>query len=340
MAKRKRLSPANPDMFGAAPETKSAVSRAPIADVASDAATAAALSDLSQEMRNAQDEGRMVLSLPITAINMDHIIRDRFKADDAEMEALLTSIATRGQQTPIDVLEIAPGQYGLISGWRRCQAIARLAEDGQHDGQVLALLRRPSEASETYLSMVEENEIRVGLSYFERARIAMKSVEQGVFETEKAALLSLFRTASRPKRSKIRSFLPLVTAFDGVLNFPYLIGERLGLRLSAALEKTPEFAAHVQDAISKAAPATGEAEQALLVKLVGAVEKQSLKSGLETNKKPASSENPALRQQSIRPGLQAQWVDGDAVLRLSGPDVTPAFRKALLDWLRDAPKTS
>ena len=50
--------------------------------------------------------------------------------------------------------------------------------------------------------MVEENEIRVGLSYYERARIVAKAVAQGVFETEKQALQRLFHTASRPKRSK------------------------------------------------------------------------------------------------------------------------------------------
>ena len=102
--------------------------------------------------------------------------------------------------------------------------------------QVLALLRHPSEASEAYLAMVEENEIRVGLSYFERARIATKATDQGVYDSDKAALLSLFAAASRAKRSKIRSFLSVVRQLDGVLRFPQALGERLGLQLSKKLE--------------------------------------------------------------------------------------------------------
>ena len=176
MAKRKRLSPANPGMFGTAPETKSMMSRAPIADVASEAATTAALHDVTRELAQAKAQGRMVLSLPVSAITLDHIVRDRSIADEAEMEALRTSIAGRGQQTPIEVLETEPWQYGLISGWRRGQAIAQLHEQGRHDGTVLALLRQPAEASETYQAMVEENEIRVGLSYYESARIAAKAL--------------------------------------------------------------------------------------------------------------------------------------------------------------------
>ena len=67
--------------------------------------------------------------------------------------------------------------------------------------------------------MIEENEIRLGLSYFERARIVVKLVEQGVFGTGRAALQTLFRSASRAKRSKIGSFLPVVRRLEDVLRF-------------------------------------------------------------------------------------------------------------------------
>jgi len=324
MAKRKRLSPANPEILGAAPETKSMMSRAPIADVASDAATTSALQDVTQELSEARSNGRMVLSLPVDIIALDHITRDRMMAEGAEMEALMSSIAERGQQTPIDIMETAPGQYGLISGWRRCQAIIRLAEAGRHDGHVLALLRQPAEASETYQAMVEENEIRVGLSYFERARIAAKAVEQGVFETEKAALLALFRTASRAKRSKIRSFLPLVAAFDGHLRFPHLIGERLGLRVSALLETHSAFAESLRTSLQTSAPDTPEAEQALLVKLADQVEKQSLK---------RLKSAPEVVCQNVTKELTAQWSADNTWLRLEGADMTPALREHILDQI-------
>lgn len=268
----------------------------------------------------------MVLSLPVASIALDHIVRDRVVVEDAEMEALMASIAARGQQTPIEVLGTEPGRYGLISGWRRCQAIARLAKTGQHDGQVLALMRRPSDASETYQAMVEENEIRVGLSYFERAHIAAKSVEQGVFASDTEALRTLFASASRAKRSKIRSFLPLVAAFDGVLRHPHLIGERLGLKMSAALESHPHFAKHACTAVRANAPQTAEAEQALLTKVMTTV-----------TAAPQSAESSSNKGKgTLRPGLTASWEDGK--LRLEGKALTPALRDQVLAYLRRLPE--
>ena len=323
MAKRKRLSPANPAIFGA-PETKSMMSRAPIADVASEAATTAALQDVTQELAQARAEGRMVLSLPVSAIALDHIVRDRIIADDAEMATLMTSIAARGQQTPIEVLETKPGEYGLISGWRRCQAIARLAQEGKHDGQVLALLRAPADASETYQAMVEENEIRVGLSYFERARIAARAVEQGVFASEKEALLTLFASASRPKRSKIRSFLPLVAAFDGHLRFPHLIGERLGLRLAAAMDADKGLVPRIRTALAAADAQSAEAEQEVLT---GALSGPNL--SRTRGKTPAE-----VMTRTLRPGVQAEWDSDGGWLRVSGKALTPTLRDKILEYLR------
>lgn len=330
MAKRKRLSPATPGVF-AAPETSGPLTRAPIADVARDAASASALEALSQELSTARESGRMVLTLPLSDIVLDHLVRDRVTAETDEMETLITSLAARGQQAPIEVMALPDGRYGLISGWRRCQALLRLTEDGSHDGTVLALQRQPADAPEAYLSMVEENEIRVGLSYFERARIAAKAVEQGVFETDKAALLALFASASRPKRSKIRSFLPLVAAFDGVLAFPHMIGERLGLRLSAALAADPGLAETIAVKIRDEAPESADAELALLAAALAPKDPPlGTGPGGDTGPKPDKVEK------QVRPGLRAHWEEGADRLMLRGPDMTPAFRTRLLEWLEQA----
>ncbi len=329
MAKRKRLSPANPEMFGAAPETKSALARAPIADVAADAAQSAALSDVVQELQAARVSGRMVLSLPVAEIVLDHIVRDRVVVQEDDMAALRQSIAERGQQTPIEVLKTDTGGYGLISGWRRCTAIAQLAEAGQHSGQVLALLRAPVEASETYLAMVEENEIRVGLSYYERARIAAEAVRQGVFESEKAALLTLFRSASRAKRSKIRSFLPVVNGLDGALRFPHMIGERLGLRLSAALEADPELFWRASAALLGAKPQSAEAEAALLTKMMA---ESAARIAPPEAKAPAKPD--AVSRRPVAKDLEAEWDASGTWLRLSGKQMSYELRMDLLNYLR------
>ncbi|MEH6523978.1 ParB/RepB/Spo0J family partition protein [Sulfitobacter sp.] len=332
MAKRRRLTPANPDFLGAAPETKSMAPlggmRAPIADVASEASATAALEELSREMQDAQAAGRMIVPLPLAQIRLDHLVRDRIAQQDEDMEALLTSLRGRGQQTPIEVVALADGGYGLISGWRRCTALAQLHAEGVGDGTVLAIKRRPDDASDAYLAMVEENEIRVGLSYFERARIAAKAVDQGVYDTPKQALLSLFGSASRAKRSKIRSFLALVSALDGALLFPQSIGERLGLQVSAGLEKDAGLAARLRSALETGKPATAEAELKILSETL--VQKHPSDAGEQAEETPSK---PGYAARDLRPGLSVRVHKSDGRIELSGPALTPDLRARLLQWL-------
>ena len=240
MAKRKRLAPAQSlerarDLDAAPLETKSmpglsAHPAPPIASVAGDASRVAALEELSEALRRARAEGRMITSLPIAQIDEAYLVRDRIAVDDDDMNALRESLKARGQQTPIEVVELAVGRFGLISGWRRMQALRAIGVE-----TVNAIITAPRDAPEAYVAMIEENEIRVGLSYFERARIVVKSVQTGVFETEKSALQTLFAHASRAKRSKIKSFIPVADILGGALNFPTQMGERMGLQLSKAL---------------------------------------------------------------------------------------------------------
>ncbi|WP_283180219.1 ParB N-terminal domain-containing protein [Gemmobacter sp. 24YEA27] len=258
MARRKRLGPAiiapetdenshvSDVSEGVAPEVKAALpppgagnfgAPPPIARVAAESAAEAALSEISEAMSRARAEGRLVLRLPLAGIEADHLVRDRIDLDEEELEGLISSIAEHGQRNPVEVSEIAPGRYGLISGWRRLTALKRLCASGNDRfDHVLALVRKPETAADAYIAMVEENEIRAGLSYYERARIAGRAVELGVFETEKQALQRLFANASRARRSKIGSFLVIWHRMDAVLRFARAIPERLGLALEKAIE--------------------------------------------------------------------------------------------------------
>ena len=266
---RKRLTPANPNFL----ETKQAVVRPsapPIAQVAGEAATIGALQDLSDDVVRARAEGRMVLEVPVSQVAPDHLARDRVAADDADMRTLMKSIFDHGQHTPIEVTEISGDHpYGLISGWRRLTAVEKLKTqtgDARFD-TVLALVRRPKDAADAYVSMVEENEVRVGLSYYERARVAVEAVKRGVFATEKAALLSLFASASRAKRSRIRSFVELYHALDGYLKFPAAIPERLGLSVVEALRADASAVDHFRKQLNRVTLSSPEDEAALLAKL-------------------------------------------------------------------------
>ena len=271
MAKRRRLTPAQSDYLAPAPapEVKSLLGPTlapPIAQVAGEAAMMAALREVTGALNDAQAEGRIVQRLPLAAVEVDHLVRDRLRSDDADRTALRDSIRARGQQTAIEVVDLGPGpqgptRYGLISGWRRLQALQDLLAEtcDPKYGTVQALLRRPDGAADAYLAMVEENEIRVGLSYYERARIAALAAQQGIHPSAEAAIKALFASASRSKRSKIASFLMIHDRLDPVLRFGWAIPERLGLALAQALAE-PGFAARLQDRLRKT-PAGTEAEE-------------------------------------------------------------------------------
>ena len=317
MATRKRLSPANPGIFGEspAPAPTTPARAAPIADVAGEASARAALQELSQTLTQAREEGRMVLALPLSQIDMGYLVRDRIPTQDDDMEALLESLRSRGQQTPIEVAPLGQDRYGLISGWRRCTALRQMSQD-----TVLALVRQPEQSEDAYLAMVEENEIRVGLSFYERARIVARTVENRVYSSQTEALRALFASASRAKRSKVKSFVSIVEALDGVLQFPQAIGERLGLQLAKALDEDTALAGRIRQALIAQTPATPEAEQAALLTLMKP-KKQSL-----TQPKTAKT------TEKITPGLSL--TSGRNAVTLTGSDVDADLQARLVAWLK------
>jgi len=318
---RKRLGGPLPDYLEGASVPPAPLAALPIAQVAGDAAAMAALAEVTEELASARAEGRMVLALPLDAIVTDYLIRDRVAQDPEEMAALVESLRARGQQTPVEVVDLGGGRYGLISGARRVTALRALAaETGEaRFGTVLALLRRPEGGADPYVAMVEENEIRAGLSFYERARVVMRAVEAGVYDSEKKALQGLFSTASFAKRSKIKSFIPVVAALDGALRFPARIPERLGLRLSKALEE-PGFRARVIAALAAARPATAEAEARVLAGLLRGAAPEEEPEVVEKDPDPAG-------QDSVRLTV----TDGRIVIEGAGVDA--GFVAALRTWI-------
>ena len=257
MAKRKRLMPAQATYLAPDAPSSSATggllgaATAPIAQIASEASATAALEELSDVLESARAKGLMIEELALDQIGETYLVRDRILQDEDDMQALMGSIALRGQQTPIEVVRLDPAKnrdgnparaghmYGLISGWRRLAALRRLYTERADPkyAQVRALVVQPDSAVASYVAMVEENEIRVNLSQYERARIAVKALEMGLYEDRRKAILGLFGNASRTKRSKIASFATLVEVLDPVLQYPTAISEKLGLALAQRLEE-------------------------------------------------------------------------------------------------------
>lgn len=310
MAKRKRLEvPAgvSPDL-----ETKSAFpprARMPIADVAGDTAGRAALEEVAREMTLAESEGRIAKKLPLEAIEVHHLTRDRLVLDDEDMAALVGSIRDRGQQTPIEVVRLSGGKFGLISGMRRLEALRSL---GQF--HVLALVKNPDSSQAAYQAMVEENEIRANISFYERANIAVTSVGQGVYSNPKKAIAGLFAHASAPKRSKIAKFVVIREALGKTLRFPTAIPEKLGLALAQGLESDARLATRIKDALRTTPPADAAAERKTLER---ALTKQ-------TGAAPTKPE-------ALAPGLTASFKAGRVVL--SGAALTDDLCAELRDFL-------
>ncbi|MCA8882262.1 MAG: ParB N-terminal domain-containing protein [Rhodobacteraceae bacterium] len=275
---RRRLTPAQPGYL--APASAPAASPAappPIARVSGQSAEAAALRELSEGMQAARDEGRMVVDVPLADIAPGHLVRDRVALDPEEIAALKASIREHGQRIPAQIMPLqpdtgdeggaAPYRFGLISGWRRLRALSELyKETGELRYSTLrALISPPGTAADAYVAMVEENEIRVGLSYYERARLVAESVRRGIFPDQSAALRVLFATASRAKRSKIASFIDIHEQLGDLLNFPTEIPERLGLALVGRLRMGGRVP--LRAALAEARPASADAELRLLERL-------------------------------------------------------------------------
>lgn len=351
MARRKRLSletksmadlstPADTARAGLRP-MPSAARSAPIAQVAGDSAAQAALESLTRELEDARASGRLILSLPLGAIDADHLTRDRMHIAHADMEDLIASLRARGQQVPIEVTALPGGRYGLISGWRRLNALLYLNAEskGADFGTVLALTRTPQSMAETYRAMIEENEIRAGISYYERARIAALVAEAGIYPDARAAIDGLFAAASRAKRSKIRSFLALYEGLGAHLRFGAALSERQGLALARAMDQTPGFARKLADRLRKARPDTAAAEIALLEKALGSPVAPDAAPGLfPSPQQPCPDAAPSTRSNRIevRPGI---WLDTSggfsrATLTLSGPKVDGPLRDRLVAWLQ------
>lgn len=366
MAKRKRLSPAQDTYLATPPEGKSALSgplaaapqsAAPIAQVAAEVSTQAALQEVTEVLHRARSRGLMVEEIPLEMIDETHLVRDRITQDADEMEALMSSLRARGQQSPIEVVplegRIDGKSWGLISGWRRLSAMRRLYAEGSEPefSKIKALVIHPESAEAAYVAMVEENEIRVNLSHYERARIAVRALKEGVFPSQKKALQGLFANAPRAKRSKIGSFVTLVEALDAVLYFPTAISEKLGLSLVRQLNEDAGFAEVLKTALQAGERGDAAKETALLSACLAArqaAEKATADAALNPPVEPhrAQEARPQIRRagEEINPqervttqvaeGLRIGFQPGAQRIELSGTAVDAAFLEELKVWLQ------
>lgn len=352
MAKRRRLeAPGAAELadleagFAAKPVLDRISLGAPIAQIAGEIARASDPLDTEKRVsiardsvdaeawRLAQNEGRVVAELPLTAIVLDHLMRDRLVVDADEIEELKASIRTNGLRLPIEVVALPEGRYGLISGWRRVTAMQDLHRaDPNLPATIKAFLRPGHEAGALYTAMVEENELRAQITPYERGRIAVMAAQQGAFSDTDTAIETIFATASKAKRSKIRSFAAVHDTLGEALRFPAELSERNGLRLAHALREG--YGAQLQRALMAMAQATDAAQEWArmepVVTLAETAERQPSRGG-----RPRRQVTPAAA--GVLPkGIQVermQHEDGYAI-RLRGADITADLVDQLVAELR------
>ncbi|GAB1481163.1 hypothetical protein MASR2M74_37480 [Paracoccaceae bacterium] len=180
-----------------------------------------------------------------------------------------------------------------------------------------ALERRPAGAAEAYVAMIEENEIRQGLFYYERARIVARSVDLGVFSSETLALQWLFAAESRARRSNIGSFLTLYRHLNVGLRFVAAIRKRLGLALVMGPETRPEAAASLTDDLQTCSAASAaEAAAARLARFTAG----------PNDAVPEETPIAAKAESRVGTFLQVSGGFSHTVLTLSGRAVDLVFR--------------
>ena len=320
MAKRRRLGPAR--MTDTPQEGAQSLSgpfgRPPIADVAGEASTTAAFNEMEEALRTAREEGLLIQKLPLTSVDDSYLVRDRIAVDPEETRALTESLQMRGQQAPIEVADLGDGRFGLISGWRRLSALRALKAE-----TVLAVLRKPAESSDAYLAMVEENEIRVGLNFYERGRIAARAADMGVYPSDAEALKGLFPTAPRSRRSKIGSFVRIVRALDDVLRFPSVFTETSGLALAKAMTMYPTLGDAIRVRLTAAPAEIAQQEQAAIAEVLAGIEASSTAKQVDMSKGGRPAKDPP-EVVDLGAGLVAHVYHDNGRITLSGPALLDA----------------
>lgn len=273
--------------------------------------------------------------VPLAEIDDAALPRDRTALDPEALRELRDSILASGLRMPVELFELAePYQgrrYGILSGFRRIAAFRELDAIGiHHHDRVPAFLRAPADNAAAFAAMVEENEIRAGLSPWERARVTLVAVRSGAFATIDAAIDALFPAAGAVKRARLRAAAAVVDLLEYTLAAPETLSERRLLRIAAAV--TNGFGSIIDDAVRQTRSRQPESQwQAILPYLV------------ESERQTATDPEPDPDRQSrggrprrflrIRPQLviRREATRDGYILRFTGREATGGLMDDILD---------
>ena len=224
---------------------------------------------LAHEYVDLKRQGLVTSRVPTSKIKTKKLIRDRAGERDEEIGELKSSIREIGLSNPIRV-EMVDGQYELIQGFRRLTAFRELADDLPNGGfdTIPAVINARGESNLVlYRRMVDENIVRRDVTFGELAVLAQeyKKMNPAMIAVDQA-VDELFQSASRQKRSHIRTFVRLLSLID--LNHVAAVSRNMGTALLKKLEETNGQVSkpkeRLKNLLSKHPYRSAEEEQAIL----------------------------------------------------------------------------
>lgn len=230
----------------------------------------------AKAFRAAADEGRVLERVALSEVHTDDLPRDRLELDAVaqsdEMEELKASIMARGQKEPVELYRGEDGRLQLKKGWRRFTALSQLfAETGDeaYAGIIARIAKADDNRLTRYIDMVEENVVREDLTFAEMAQVALTAAADPQVEEPSADVLvgRLYSALHKMKKSYIRSFVTLLEALEGDLQWPKAVPRNLGVDAARALKAGQGDVADLRARLSVAA--TPDAQNAVLADFTG-----------------------------------------------------------------------
>lgn len=228
---------------------------------------------LAHEFVRLKKLGLIVDMIPVAAVQIGRLTRDRALTADLALDDLKASIRAVGLSNPIRVVANGAGGYDLVQGLRRLTAYRELlAETGDAAYETIpaGLMASGETLDMLYRRMVDENLIRKDVSFAEMANLARAYADDGVEGCADLdeAVNRLYASASPQKRSYVRRFAFLMRSLEKYLEHPAALPRALGLELADRIEGNPEAQRAVVAALRDAGPRDEAAELAVLRRFV------------------------------------------------------------------------
>lgn len=217
--------------------------------------------------------GQVIRQIPLDAVVIEALVRDRKPGPDYDLPELVTSIREVGLSNPIRVEARKDGKYELIQGYRRLSAYQELASEAGDDWvQIPAvILPRGEGQAALYRQMVDENLIRKDISFAEMAMTAQAYAADPTtkqMDVDKA-VKELFQSANYQRRSYIRAFARMLDLLGSVLLYPEEISRNLGLALNKRIVEDPMVVRTIKERLTGWETRSIEDELAVLREVTG-----------------------------------------------------------------------